>query len=973
MDRARLVWALLAVGLLAGAPAPAGAQQEGAIGGTVRSARTDVPLAGATITVAGTDRATSSNNMGRFRLTGVTGDEVTIRVVMVGFRPITQVVRTGTDSALVTLEELPITIDELVVTGTPGAVQKRALGNSVATIDAAAVLETQPVADVGHLLQTRAAGVAVSEQMGVAGGGSRVLVRGPGSLTFDGNPIVYVDGLRINATPATGPTFGQAGGAGAPSVVSRLNDINPNDIESIEILKGPAAATLYGTQASAGVIQIITKRGRPGPMRITAQTRQGTSWLHDAENRIPTTFGINPETGDVVSTNFVREEAAAGNPLFRAGHLQEYALGISGGSETMQYYSGVEFQRNEGVVPSNGSNRFNGRLNLTVRPNEKFDADIGLGLSRGATTLYNAMYLGSFIYGQPGFRNTPTRGFLLGTVSLNHRPFSWLSHRLSVGQDYTNQQNRFTVPVIDPEYQQFFSPAEIRGGKSIDGVTTTQTTVDYSATGSFRPTDRLGSSTSFGLQYYRTLAETASLTGEEFPAPGVTVISGTAIRGAAETFVDDVTVGVYVQQQFSWNDRLFLTGGLRADDNSAFGSEFDLVTYPKASASWVISEEPFWNVGFFNALKLRAAYGESGQQPSSFAAIRTYSSIPGENDAPAGTPQSPGNPDLGPERGREIEFGFEASMLRDRLGMDFTYYDRHNNDVILQRSVAPSSGYSSTQVINAGTIINNGFELLLRGRPLESKNFSWDLSLNVSKNRNMVRDLGIDGNFIPVGWIPNRHQEGFPVDGYFRKKIVSADIQDGFAVNAMCDGGTGRDGVEPGGAPVPCAEAPYLFLGKPFYDWNGSVTSSFNFLRRWTFGAVFDFRYGGEMFESLNYWNCASLLNHEIDYFPERFDATRVAECQLGLDYVGTSRIQDAGYTKLRELSLNYQIPESFARAFGAGRGSITFAVRNLFTWTGYDGLDPETFTSTNWLAGNHSELVLPLPRTFMTTVSFDF
>ena len=970
----------------------AAAQNSAVVSGRVIDASTGEPIAAAQVAIQGTNRATVTNDNGQFRFDRLGTGEVTVKVVRIGYQSATQAINPGAAPATIRLTRIAVAIDELIITGTPGATEKRALGNSVSTIEAAEVTRLQPVSDVGNLLQGRAAGVAVTEQAGAAGGGSRIMVRGPGSLAFQGNPVIYVDGVRINDAPSTGPSFGQAGGAGAPNVVSRLNDINPQDIESIEILKGPAAATLYGTQASAGVIQIITKKGQPGPMRVTAQMRQGTNWLHDIENRIPVTYG-QMASGEIVSTNFIKEEAELGNPLFRKGHLQEYSLDISGGTDAIRYYSGAELQKNEGVIPINGSDRFNGRLNLTVRPSQKFDADIGFATTRGETTLYHALYLGSFIYGQPAFRNTVSRGFLVApveaykkyfnytqdvkrnqaNVTLAHRPYSWLSHRLSAGQDYTDQTLEILTPVIPDEFSPFFSPTARRGGKSVDAVKSTYTTMDYSATGVAKLGSRLEASTSAGLQYYRTFIEAQSLSGQQFPAPGVSTISSAAIRSSAEGVVEDVTVGIYAQEQLAWKNRFFLTGAIRADDNSAFGQEFDLITYPKVSASWVISEEPFWNLGFVNALKLRAAYGESGQQPSAFASIRTYSPIAGENDLPAGTPQSPGNPNLGPERGTEVEIGFETSMINNRLGVDFTYYNRKTRDVILQTAVAPSTGYSGTQFINAGQIDNRGFEMLVRGSPIQTRNLMWDLTLNVGKNSNELVDIGSDVEFLPVGFLPNRHQEGFPIDAYFRKKVVSADIVNGRATNAMCDGGTGKQGVMPGGAATPCAQAPYLYLGKPYFDWNGSVTSSLNMLRRLTLGAVFDFRRNGAMFESLRYWNCASLLNHEIVFYPERYDPVEVAECQLGLDYVGTTRIQDNSYTKLRELSLSYQVPESFAHRLNARRATITLAGRNLATWTKYDGLDPETFSSTNYLLSNHTELVLPLPRTFMATVRVEY
>lgn len=995
MYRIRPVFAIVVWVASALAGSSLAAQQGGVVTGTVIDARTRQGLAGARVTVPGTTLATTTNDVGRFRLERVPGAEATIRVIMVGYRAVTQAVRPGSEELQIVLTESPITIDEIVVTGTPGAAEKRALGNSVARIDAAEIAQTQPVSDIGNLLQGRAPGVAVTQQMGVAGGGARILLRGPGSLAFDGNPIVYVDGVRINNAPSTGPGFGAAGGAGAPTVVSRLNDISPQDIESIEVIRGPAAATLYGTQASAGVIQIITKRGRSGATRFSAQVRQGASWFNDAADRIPVPHGRIAATGEIVATNFVREEAAAGNPLFRTGHLQEYAAGLSGGTDAIRFYSGIEAQRDEGVIPVNASERYNGRLNLSIRPNATFDADLGLGVTKGNTSLYHALYFGSFVYGQPAFRNTASRGFLVAPVdawanvynydqkldryqaslALNHRPTSWFSHRLSAGQDLADQALQILIPVVPAQYRPFFGTSFNRGSKSIDRTRTTYNTVDYSATATLRPGNRLRSSTSVGAQYYRTYLTNETLSGQEFPAPGVTTISGTAIRNSSEAFVEDVTVGLYAQQQLSWNDRFFLTGAIRADDNSAFGAEFDLVTYPKISASWVISEEPFWPLGFINSLKLRGAFGESGQQPSAFAAIRTYVPVAGEGDAPAATPQSPGNPLLGPERGREIELGFEASALDDRLGVDFTFYNRTTNDAILQRSVAPSSGYIGAQFINAGTINNRGIEVIVRGRPVATPNLYWDLGFNVAKNRNRIQKLGIDAPFLAVGFLPNRHQAGFPLDAYFRKRIISADLDPTTkrAVNILCDGGTGFQGLEPGGAGVPCSQAPFLYVGKPYHDWNGSVSSTITLLKRLTAGTVLDFRYGGQMFESLHWWNCSALLNHEILFYPERYDPKRVAECQVGLDVIGTTRIQNNGYTKLRELSLNYVLPDNLAKRFGARRAMVTVAGRNLYTWTGYDGLDPETFTPVNWLLSAHTELVMPLPRTVMATVNLEF
>jgi hypothetical protein len=560
------------------------------------------------------------------------------------------------------------------------------------------------------------------------------------------------------------------------------------------------------------------------------------------------------------------------------------------------------------------------------------------------------------------------------SITLNHRPLPWFNQRLTGGVDYTNQRFEILHPVTPPEWTVFFGPTFNRGGTNIERTTTAQATVDYAATVDWKATSKLGTSSSVGAQYYSTLQRFEQITGNQFPAPGVTTVAGASLISGSANYLEVTSVGFYVQEQLSWQDRIFLTAALRGDQHSNFGAEFNLITYPKVSASWVLSDEPFWNLGFVHTLKLRAAYGESGQQPQTFAAIRTYQPITGESNLPAGSPQAPGNPDLGPERGHEIELGFDASMLDERIGVEFTYYNQKTTDVIIQRSVAPSGGFTGTQFINAGEIANHGFEALVRATPYRSDNLLWDLTLNMSKNHNEVVALGVDVDYLPVGWIPNRDQVGFPVDAYFRKKIVSAELDaNGKAVNLMCDSGTGKEGVMPGGPAVTCASAPYLYVGKPYPDWVGSVSTSVTIFDQLRLSALVDFKYGGQLFESIKYWNCSALINAELNFYPERYDPKEVAECTQGLDYVGTTRIQDNGFTKLREVSLNYSLPEAWARKIGASAASVSVAGRNLHTWTSFDGLDPETYTPVNYLLGAHTELAVPLPRSFMTTFQLTF
>jgi outer membrane receptor protein involved in Fe transport len=225
-----------------------------------------------------------------------------------------------------------------------------------------------------------------------------------------------------------------------------------------------------------------------------------------------------------------------------------------------------------------------------------------------------------------------------------------------------------------------------------------------------------------------------------------------------------------------------------------------LVTYPKASATWVVSEEPFWSFPFLNSLRLRAAWGKSGQQPQTFAALRTFSPVTGPGDEPVGTPNAPGNPDLAPEDGEELELGFDAELFGGRASVEFTYFNQNIEDALLRRQTAPSGGFIGNQWVNAGEISNTGFEVLVDGLVLDTRPVDWNVTANVATVDNEIEELGIEGReFLSLN-NNGRHAEGFPVSSWFMNHVVSAERNDaGEIVNVMCE-------AEGRGDPVPCSQ-----------------------------------------------------------------------------------------------------------------------------------------------------------------------
>jgi TonB-dependent SusC/RagA subfamily outer membrane receptor len=994
LGRTPLAYLALGVVAVAGMTArPLSAQEAGVVAGVVLGARGLGPLANARVSVVGGTQSVVTDGRGQFRLTGLSGAQVTLRVVQIGYRPIEEQVAVGRTDVRFVMSESAIELEAIVVTGTPGETQRRALGNAVVQLDAATSVSESGIQSVGQLLQGRAPGVFVSPSGGSVGKGSRVNIRGITSISLNSDPLIYVDGIRVDNAPITGPNIQGA------TEINRMNDINPEDIESIEIIKGPAAATLYGTEASNGVIQIITKRGRAGSRLVNLTMRQGAQWFGNPEGRIPAVWARDA-SGNPVSANLVEIEKAAGRPIWSTGHLQGYSASIRGGTEAARYYLSADIDDDSGIEPTNSMNRFSTRANISLSSSPKYSVEASFGLARsrvnltgeegGSSTMWNVQF------GNPLTLTTARRGFqvappevlwdafgnmfqtvnrMTGGVTLKHQPAPWFNHRLTAGLDFTDELNQLIIERMPDAYVPFFGATLARGSKDITNRQLLYTTIDYAAVGDLNVSNNLGLQTSAGLQYYRRYSEFLNANGTEFPAPDLKSVAATAVRLGSDDYVENVTLGVFVQERIAWKNRFFLTGAVRADDNSAFGEAFDLVYYPKVSASWVVNEEPFWKLSFINGLRLRAAYGQTGQQPESFAALRTYRAITGPGDVATVSPRDIGNPNLAPERGKEIELGFDASLFSDRVGIDFTYYNKKTDDVILLRDVAPSSGFPTRQFVNAGSVQNKGIELLVRALPIDTRNADLDLTVSVATNDNKITDLG-ENTTIPTP--SGGHWVGYALGSFFFKKIVGATYNPTTRLveNVVCDGGTGPNNLQPGGAPVACATAPRVYHGRPTPSWEGSVTAGLTLWSRLRLHSMIDFKRGLKKWNIDRWAACSSFRICEVNVSPEKFGPVVLAGHQRAGDAITGSEhtAEDASFTKLREIAATFTVPDRLARRLSLRGASISVAARNLVTWTNWSGSDPEDLVTRDlighlWKSQNH----LPQLAQVVTTINLTF
>jgi hypothetical protein len=677
--------------------------------------------------------------------------------------------------------------------------------------------------------------------------------------------------------------------------------------------------------------------------------------------------------------------------------MQSYDVGVGGGSPTFRYRVSGNYKQDGGVTPTNKLKNYGGRANLTLDPTDRIKIESSLAYVTGRTDLSpEAGYGGTTwttYYATPEnlFDDTgaplPNNGFysalpsaydkqyqmyqdinrFTGSVSFTHSPVDWFSHHLTLGTDQGLEYNEELSAVHhDPNFSYFFGFDADSGYKSVFSRQNTFSSLTYG--GTFKNAlSAITASTSYGVDFFRRNTKYVSAYGEVFPGPGLTALSSTtSARTGSETSVENNTVGIYGQEQLGFRDRFFLTGGIRSDNNSSFGANFKRVYYPKVSASWVVSEEPFFRLPFVNTLKLRSAYGQTGQAPLPYSAVPFFTATTGPNGSAAVAPASRGNPDLGPERGYETEIGFDLGLLQDRAGIEFTHFTGGTKNAILDRPVAPSSGYPGTQLVNAGKISKHGNEIMLRATPIANARTSWDLTFSTSTNHTNVDNLGGQTFISPSANI--RHTVGYPVGAWWGKKVVDATIDPvtGKSTAVFCDAGPS------GGAPVLCANAPLVFLGKTTPTSEGAFTSTLSFWSNFSIYTLVDFKGGYKKLDGNRRVRCHLFIECRENYYPKEFSPAIVGAVSSSA-YV-SDLINDASYTKLREISLSYNLPASFATRLGAARASVSIAGRNLHTWTNDKGLEPEaSFQGGTRGFGQWEQDVTPQLRSFVGTLRLNF
>ena len=973
---ALLVWA-----------APAAAQT-GTIRGVVTDAVSRAPVEAVDIYVVGTNTRTLTGSRGEFLLVGVPSGTVTLRAERIGYAAVEQVVTvTAGETAEVNLalQSNAIALDEVVVVGY-GTRQRRELSNSVATVSAEEVANI-PVAGVDAALQGRAPGVQVTQNAGNPGNGITVRVRGAASLEAGNDPLWVIDGV-----PMLSDDYSQLGVGGQD--LTAVSGLAPDEIESIDILKDAAAASIYGSRGSNGVIIVTTKRGRaglPGPSinfnmyAGTQEVARKIDMLSTAEyveyfNEAATNDGVDPifvpiDQYDPTVHVFAYDPSISTDwqdLIFRRAPVMNMQMSASGGTERLRYYlSGAYFDQ-QGVVRGSGYDRGSARLNVDFDVNDRVSVQTSVGLTREMhDRIENDNSLDGVVTNS--IANQPTIAARLANGDFTSpddgleytNPVALAEHNTNetrtlraIGSfgarirltDGLRLDSKFGMDVLDLRELRWESPKIIGTyAASAGGVSTIATsTVNRFLIENYLTWDRaLGSgqlSLTGGQSVEYNDAEYTYMLGEGFATdalryPGSAgVITGYDAEAEAHNLVS-----FFTRANLSLADRYFFTASLRTDGSSRFGPNNRYGVFPAGSFAWALTEEAFMgDLRETAEIKVRASYGRTGNQGigDNFAYMGRYTRA-NYAGSPGIAQTSLANANLKWESTSELDVGVDLSLFRGRATLTADYYLKETSDLLVSRPITSTSGQTSFWD-NIGSIENRGFEFGLNTINItsaEPDGLRWSTSFNISTNRNEVTKLYNDEPYNTGLRSINRVEVGHPIGAFHAVKFLGVDPETGDAI---------YDDVNKDGR---ITAADRQIVGSPHPDWWGGLTNEISF-KGVDLRATFEFSQGADVFNMMRLFgdDGGYYFDNKFALVMDRWQKPGDITDQPRASYFGDSGarevssrfIEDGSYVRLQEVTIGYRLPAPVTNLLRLRNARVYIAGHNLKLWSDYSGYDPD-------------------------------
>ena len=969
------------------------AAQTGAVTGRVTDATTGQPRNNATVELDGTSIGQLTNADGRYVLQGVPVGVYTVRVRMIGYGVQTKEVTVTPGSTQVvdfSLEVNAVGLDEIVATGVAG-VERKKIGVSLPSVDVEQLKEAIPLAGFTQVLEGRVPGVKSHGTSGGVGSGRELRIRGTDSFGFTAQrPVVYIDGVRVDAQKedwgwmrgVTCCFF--SGGAGE----DRLSDLNPEEIDRIEVLKGPAAATLFGAEASGGVIQVFTKRGRSNtPSTFTLNTGLGR---HRVRANLPTklrpNFGEKDKDGQLVFPAWDPNEK-----LIENGLINNYDLTVSGGGEDITYFVSTGLTYEEGSIKPNDQTRGNIRVNLNWTVADNLSVSVTSGFVRNKIWVVQSgnNWLGVYtnaMLSNPKFANeeNPYGGGIggvgveaakeiktfsdtdrwTGRVQLAYTPLSNFTHQVTFGLDAVTDQKSRHLP-----FGHFYTYLGDEGERNLGYRRSRKFTTDYLSTFDYDAifgVSFLTGSISAGAQGYWDVASMSMATGRRFAAEGIESIQAASQTYGDEDFEERINMGFFVQNRFDLTDDLFLTAALRADGNSAFGDNYGIQTYPKADIAYNLPQA-YLPPGVSN-LKFRAALGMAGKAPGPFDKLQSYTPVTVLGDQAGVRIVQAGNKDIGPENKREFETGIDIGLFDQRIGLELTYYDANVVNGLYPSQVPASKGVTF-RVENCCGFMNRGVEAAMSASLVDMPAFRWNMSLAYEWNRNRITSFGpqAQDDSLPlfhqdpdtkfwrhIGWRYNKRLGGWweqePLDNIYNYDIADYNRQ------------TNQ----------------HKWTHRPFFRGLaqprhlGSIFNTFQIAGDLRLSFQLRGEVGAKMLNADRGYGIRVSRGYDeyLKHLDEDGNDTFQSDSVWDFHRIYTTDKRD--HIRLQDVSLVYTIPSAIAGLLGLEKTTVTLSGYNLHWWDDCNCQDP----NTKYSADDHSAvafLAVPQPRRFLLSVRTRF
>ncbi len=998
------------------------------------------PLPGVSVRVANTTLGAATDVDGYYDLQFMTERAtVTIEYSFDGFKTERrQVTESGTVD--IAMEQDILRISEVVVTGTTGLTERKQLGNTISTVAGDAIAGSG-AADASGALSGKITGALVTQTSGSPAGAISVKLRGNSTINSGSEPLYIIDGVIVDNSSNELVLVGSGG------VQNRLVDLNPADIERIEVIKGAAAAAIYGSRASNGVVQIFTKRGQSGAPRVTystsvmmSQVRKTVDVNDSPVEWVDPTDNSNTDVRgncSAISSGFNCTDVPGfqrfdyQDYIFDEGYGTDQFLSVSGGSDRTSYYISGSHLYNEGIIRNSDFQRTSLRVNVGQTLSDWAFVNVGTNLTRsfsndvptggesffdGAITtiqfiphnadaspdeLGNYPAPGNAFFGNP-FEVIDTYEFtqeinrFTGSVNLNLTPYEGLSVDLITGYDTYSQLSRGFKPVG--------GVADANGFTRRGDLDRKLYNIDLNVQYRTSLTDDVESTTSVGGTYQYDKTETIINQADNL-GPIVETIDGGTIVASSDIISERSVRGGYIQQTFGYADRIFFTAAGRIDGSSVFGEDNNTQFYPKLSGAWVLSEESFWDglsdaVGTF---KLRASWGRSGNLTGigPFERFTNYNPLSFNGQTGLIPSTALGNADIKPETQTELELGADFSILKNRVGIEFTYYNQQVDDLLLSRVLSPSTG-ASTRIENVGELTNKGIEIMLRGAVVRTDDLDINLTAMFSRNRNKVTSLAGGSRFGIGGFSSQYAIEDQPLGVFYWRayarddngallltpgglpqaergdqalqiacEIGDAEICDPNDSSIRRDSNGNLTGAERDASGQPTGGLLRLIVGDPNPDWTGSLITEATY-KEWGFRMQWDAVQGGDVMN----WNHRNFDRHNYrggyDYgLEEKGEVLKGTANAKGSGLILEEYVEDGSFIKLREISVSYTlIPQT--RVLRSVK--FTLSGRNLLSIDDYKNYDPEvTISGRNTGVRGFDFGTVPIPRTYSLGATLTF